>query len=150
MREKLLISACLLGEDVKYNGKNNFIDTTLLEKEYELIPFCPEVEGNLPTPRPSSEIVSFNPLKLINQNGDDVTDNFILGAKKALSLAKKEGIKKALLKANSPSCSSEYIYDGSFRGRLIKGKGVTTIFLEKEGIEVFDENNIGNGVFTPK
>ena len=141
IKEKLLISACLIGENVKYNGKNNLINISSLENEYELIPFCPEVEGGLSTPRPPSEIVSFNPLKLINQNGDDVTDNFILGAKKALSLAKKEGIKKALLKANSPSCSSEYVYDGSFSGKLIKGKGVTTIFLEKEGIEVFDEKS---------
>jgi len=141
MREKLLISACLMGENVKYNGKNNQIDLTKLQQKYTLIPFCPEVEGGLPTPRPPSEIVSSNPLKLIDKNGKDVTKNFILGAKKTLSLAKKENIKKALLKSNSPSCSSEYIYDGSFSGKLIKGKGVTTILLEKEGIEVFDEKS---------
>ncbi len=140
MKEKLLISACLLGENVKYNGKNNLIELTQLQKKYNLIPFCPEVEGGLPTPRPPSEIVSYNPLKLVNKYGKDVTDNFILGAKKALLLTKRENIKKALLKANSPSCSSKYVYNGSFSGKLIEGKGVTTIFLEKEGVEVFDEN----------
>jgi uncharacterized protein YbbK (DUF523 family) len=141
MKEKLLISACLIGQNVKYNGKNNQIDLSKFQQKYTLIPFCPEVEGGLPTPRTPSEIISLNPIKLIDKNGKDVTQNFILGAKKALELSKKEGIKKALLKSNSPSCSSEYIYDGSFSGKLIKGKGITTLFLEKEGIEVFDEKS---------
>jgi len=141
MREKLLISSCLMGKNVKYNGKNNLIDLTLLQKKYILIPFCPEVEGGLSTPRPPSEITSFNPLKLINIEGQDVTNEFVLGAKKCLNLVKKHNIKKALLKANSPSCSSCKVYDGSFSGKLIKGKGVTTLFLEEIGIEVLDENS---------
>ncbi|SFV50406.1 Purine nucleoside phosphorylase [hydrothermal vent metagenome] len=141
MKKKLLISSCLIGENVKYNGKNNLIDLTQLREKYELIPFCPEVAGGLPTPRPPSEIISTTPLKLINCQGEDVTDNFIKGAKKTVDLVKKEGIKKALLKANSPSCSSTFVYDGTFSGKLIKGKGVTTLFLEEIGVEVFDENS---------
>ncbi len=142
MKEKLLISSCLIGENVKYNGKNNAIDLTTLEKKYTLIPFCPEVEGGLPTPRPPSEIVSQNPLKLKNNKGEDVTKFFITGAKKCLELAKKEGVKKALLKANSPSCSNDKVYDGTFSGRLVKGLGVTTKLLKDEGIEVFSEKEI--------
>ena len=141
MKEKLLISACLIGQNVKYNGTNNLIDLTLLEKKYELIPFCPEVEGGLPTPRPPSEIVSYTPLRLINIEGRDVTNEFTLGAKKALTLVKEQKIKKALLKANSPSCSSALVYDGSFCGKLVEGKGVTTLFLAEIGVEVFDENS---------
>ncbi len=142
MKEKLLISSCLIGENVKYNGKNNAINLTSLKKKYTLIPFCPEVEGGLPTPRPPSEIVSQNPLKLKNNKGEDVTKFFITGAKKCLELAKKEGVKKALLKANSPSCSNDKVYDGTFSGRLVKGLGVTTKLLKDEGIEVFSEKEI--------
>ena len=142
MKEKLLISSCLIGENVKYNGKNNKIDLTTLEKKYTLIPFCPEVEGGLPTPRPPSEIVSQNPLKLLNNKGKDVTKFFITGAKKCLELAKKEGIKKALLKANSPLCSNDQVYDGTFSGKLVLGLGVTAKLLKDEGIEVFSEKEL--------
>ena len=142
MKEKLLISSCLIGENVKYNGRNNLIDLTKLQRKYELIPFCPEVAGGLPTPRPPSEIVSYTPLKLINIEGRDVTSEFRLGAKKALDLVKQEGIKKALLKANSPSCSSALVYDGSFSGRVVEGMGVTTLLLIENGVEVLDENSL--------
>ena len=128
-----------MGNNVKYNGKNNLIDLTLLKQKYDLIPFCPEVEGGLPTPRPPSEIISTNPLKLINTKNKDVTKEFVLGAKKTVELCKKEGIKKALLKANSPSCSSRFVYDGSFSGKLVKGIGVTVMALKEVGVEVFDE-----------
>jgi uncharacterized protein YbbK (DUF523 family) len=138
-KEKLLISSCLIGENVKYNAQNNRIDLTQLQERYELIPFCPEVAGGLPTPRPPSEIVSYTPLKLVNIRGRNVTREFELGAKKALTLVKQEKIKKALLKANSPSCSSAFVYDGSFSGRVVEGKGVTVLLLEENGVEVFDE-----------
>ena len=145
MKEKVLISACLLGENVKYNGKNNQIELSILNKlkeKYELIPFCPEVEGGLPTPRPPSEIVSQNPLKIINNQSKDVTSNFMKGAKKTLDLVKKYGIKKAIMKANSPSCSNDKIYDGTFSNTLIKGDGVTVKYLKREGVEVFNEDDV--------
>ena len=138
-KEKLLISACLLGQNVKYNGKNNKIDTTKLEKKYELVAFCPEVEGGLPIPRFPSEIVSTSPLKLVNSLGDIVTEQFVLGAKKCVEICKKEGIKKALLKANSPSCGLGKVYDGTFSGTLVDGDGVTVRELKDNGIEVFSE-----------
>lgn len=142
MKEKLLISACLMGENVKYNGKNNLIDLTQLKERYELVPFCPEVAGGLPTPRLPSEIVHRNPLQLLNIEGEDVTDAFLEGAEETKRVVKTEGIKKALLKANSPSCSSAFVYDGRFKGALIRGEGVTTTILREMGIEVFDEKSM--------
>ena len=136
VKEKILISACLLGENVKYDGKNNKIDISSLEDKYELIPFCPEVEGGLPIPRSPSEIVSNSPLKLINKEGKDVTKEFVLGAKKCVELVKKEGIKKAVLKAKSPSCGVGKVYDGTFSGKLVDGDGVTVRELKKIGVEV--------------
>lgn len=142
MKEKLLISACLLGHNVKYNGGNNQIDIEALEKEYNLISFCPEVEGGLSTPRPPSEIVCDKPLKLLNIEGKDVTQEFVLGAKKAVELAKKEGITKALLKAKSPSCGKGEIYNGTFAGVLREGDGVTVRLLEEIGVKVYNESEI--------
>ncbi len=140
-KEKLLISACLMGENVKYNGKNNLIDLDKIKEQYMLIPFCPEVVGGLPTPRSPSEIVGSHPLMLLNKEGVEVTHEFIKGAKEALAVIKKETIIKALLKSNSPSCSSYLVYDGSFSGVLVKGEGVTTSLLRKNGVEIFDETN---------
>ena len=141
-KEKLLISACLVGENVKYNGKNNRIDISKLNDKYELISFCPEVEGGLPTPRPPSEIVSNNPLKIVNNFNEDVTHYFIKGAKKALDICKRLNMKKALLKENSPSCGKNFIYDGSFTKTLKAGQGVTVTLLMKNSIEIFNENEI--------
>ncbi len=139
VKEKLLISACLFGANVKYDGKNNKIDISKLNKKYELIPFCPEVEGGLPTPRPPSEIISNKPLKIINSSGEDVTHYFLKGAKKALYICQKFNIKKALLKENSPSCGKNFIYDGSFSKILKRGQGITTSLLSKNSIKIFSE-----------
>ncbi len=140
VKEKILISACLTGENVKYNGKNNKIDfLDELSKRYILIPFCPEVEGGLPTPRPPAEIISKNPLTIINKEGKKVTKFFQIGAKKALKLCKNQKIKKALLKENSPSCGKNYIYNGYFNHTLKKGSGVITTLFIKNTIEVFTE-----------
>ena len=139
----MLISACLIGQNVKYNGKNNKLSNLKeLRDKFELIPFCPEVEGGLPTPRAPSEIASFSPLKLINTDGEDVTEFFVKGANKALNLCKKLSIKRAILKANSPSCGKDRVYDGTFSGRLIKGDGVAAWLLRKNGISVYSEDEI--------
>ncbi len=143
VKEKLLVSACLLGVNVKYNGGNNKLENlSKLSKKYELIPFCPEVEGGLPTPRLPSEIVSFKPMKIVNNKNQNVTNEFLKGASKALSLCRKLNIKKALLKENSPSCGSNYIYDGSFSRVLKKAQGVTSSLLSQNGIKIFNENNL--------
>ena len=138
--EKILISACLVGDKCKYDGHTNYthLIKDLLEK-YELVPFCPEVEGGLPTPRKPSERKGD---KVINNAGKDVTRNFQLGAEKALNICKYLNIKIAILKENSPSCGVNQIYDGNFKNKLIKGEGVTTELLRKNGIAVYNENQI--------
>ena len=138
--EKILISACLVGDKCKYDGHTNYtpLIKDLLEK-YELVPFCPEVEGGLPTPRKPSERKGD---KVVNNAGKDVTRNFQLGAEKALNICKYLNIKIAILKENSPSCGVNQIYDGNFKNKLIKGEGITTELLRKNGITVYNENQI--------
>lgn len=140
--KKLLISACLLGDNVKYNGGNNKLDElTLLslKKEYHLIPFCPEVEAGLSTPRTPAEILGEN---VVTKDGIDVSKEFHFGAKKTLEFCKKNSISIALLKDGSPSCGTNFIYDGTFSKKKVKDLGVTAKLLKKEGIKVFSESNI--------
>ena len=138
--EKILISACLVGDNCKYNGGNNLNPhiEKLLEK-YELIPFCPEVEGGLDIPRNPSEIKGNS---VFMDNGNDVTENFNKGAKKALMLCLYLKIKKAVLKERSPSCGTHQIHDGSFSNKLINGMGVTAKLLKDNGIEVYSEEEL--------
>ncbi len=141
-KEKVLISACLIGENVKYNGKNNLLSNIEeLKKRFELIPFCPEVEGGLSTPRPPSEIISQDPVKIINKCGKDVTKFFINGAQKTLETCLKFDIKKAILKSNSPSCGKDFVYDGTFSNNLINAEGVTARLLRKNNIRLFTERS---------
>ena len=138
--ERILISACLVGDNVKYNGGNNtspLIDK-LLEK-YELIPFCPEVEGGLSTPRSPSERKDG---RVINMDGDDVTAAYERGAELAFNICLFLKIKKVILKERSPSCGKKEIYDGSFSHKVISGMGVTAEYLTSKGIEVYSEDEI--------
>jgi len=152
---KILISSCLLGEDVRYDGNNSSIafnpkfSFSLKELfmdilcENEIYSFCPEVAGGLSIPRISAEIVKNDKHFIVkNQEGLDVTINFLLGAKKALDICKDENIKVALLKANSPSCGNINIYDGTFSNNLIAGQGLTAKLLEENGIMVFNETQL--------
>lgn len=129
-----LISACLNGENVKYDGKNNYHK---LAKELNdkglVIPVCPEVLGGMSTPRIPSEIVGN---KVLSKTGKDVTHHFQKGAEVALKTALDNNVKIAILQARSPSCGSKQIYDGTFTGKLIEGKGVATTLLEANGIKV--------------
>lgn len=136
---KIMVSACLLGDNVKYNGKNN-INEELIDylKDYEIIKVCPEVMGGLSIPRVPSEIQEN---KVINKDLIDVSDYFNLGAKKTLEIALKENIKVAILKERSPSCGSNYIYDGSFNNVIINGMGITARLLIDNGITVLNEKN---------
>lgn len=138
--KKILISACLVGDKTKYDGKSNYTPKVkeLLER-YELIPFCPEVEGGLPTPRTPSERKDG---KVITKGGKDVTRQYMSGAEKALNICKYLGIEVVILKENSPSCGVNNIYDGSHTGKLIPGMGVTTELLREHGIRVINENQI--------
>ncbi|MBQ3253346.1 MAG: DUF523 domain-containing protein [Acholeplasmatales bacterium] len=138
--KKLLISSCLLGNNTKYNGKNNYNPKIeLLKDKYEFIVICPEVMGGLTIPRDPSEI-NFD--SVISSKGIDVTHEFNKGAEIALDIVIKNNIKIALLKDGSPSCGSTKIYDGSFKGVKIDGQGITVRKLEKLGIKVYNENQI--------
>lgn len=138
--EKILISACLVGDKVKYDGHSNYNEKVkLLLEKYELVPFCPEVEGGLTTPRKPSERVK-DRVKM--EGGKDVTKNFQNGADLALNICLYLGIKIAILKENSPSCGVNKIYDGSFSHKLIDGQGVTAELLKRKGIKVISENEI--------
>lgn len=138
--EKILISACLVGENCKYSGGNNLSPKieALLEK-YDLIPFCPEEQGGLPTPRNPSEQKGN---EVYMDNGKDVTEQFEDGAKKALMLCLYLKINIAILKERSPSCGVHQIYDGSFTGKVIPGMGVTAKLLKENGIKVYTEDEI--------
>ena len=136
---KIMVSACLLGDNVKYNGGNNKNDELIkFLSNYEVIKVCPEVMGGLTIPRSPSEI---RKKKVINKENVDVTYEYQKGAKKTLEIAKKNNIKVAILKKNSPSCGSNTIYDGTFSHTLIKGDGITSKLLKENGITVLDEEN---------
>jgi len=146
---KILISACLLGSPVRYNGTDLLLAHPLIKKwhsESKLVPICPEVAGGLPVPREPVEIGSGNGLSVLQQQSkvrdkynNNVTQAFITGAQKALALAKKNNCVAAILTERSPSCGSQQIYDGSFSNTRIAGMGVTTALLEKNGILVFNQ-----------
>lgn len=137
-KEKILISACLIGINCKYNGGNNE-NSKLVElmKEKDLVPICPEQLGGLKTPRVSAEREQE---KVITKEGVDVTKEYQKGAEEVLKLAKKLNIKKAILKSRSPSCGIDEIYDGTFSHTLIKRDGVAAELLKKNGIEVISSD----------
>lgn len=136
-----IVSACLLGENVKYNGGNNY-NVTVVEflKDKSFVPICPEVFGGLTIPREPCERLGE---KVVNKVGEDVTREFFEGAKKCfetvLQRAGQEEIEGAILKARSPSCGSGIIYDGTFSSVKIPGDGVFSELLKSKGIPVMTE-----------
>lgn len=138
---KVMVSACLLGENCKYNGGNN--DSQKVReyvKGHEVIPFCPEVMGGLKTPRVPAEIVNG---VVKNKEGVIVDKEFRLGAEKGLELAKQEQVDCVILQSRSPSCGVKQIYDGTFTGTLIDGMGVFAQLLQKNGFRLIDVEDIG-------
>lgn len=146
----ILVSACLLGCKVRYKGDGKPIALLMKYKESgHFIPFCPECRGGLPTPRPASEItggsgadVHKGKARVINKEGRDVTREFTGGARKALETCRKYGIKTAILKSRSPSCSPRAIYDGTFSGRVREGEGVTAALLRDALITLYSEEDL--------
>ena len=137
---KILVSACLLGENCKYSGGNNKNDKVIaLGKKHKLIPICPECFAQLPIPRPPAEIVG---TKVFNKLGEDITEQFKDGAEKALYVEEETGCQTAVLKERSPSCGFGEIYDGSFTGKTIRGNGITAQLLYDNGITIFGESNV--------
>lgn len=135
----ILVSACLLGINCKYNGKNNLNDNIMrMREKHTLIPVCPEQLGGLETPRYPSEICGD---KVINNQGKDVTEQYEKGAYEALKIAKMCNCHIAILKERSPSCGSKNIYDGTFSKTLINGMGICAKLLHDNGIEVYSEED---------
>lgn len=136
---KIMVSACLLGDNVKYDETNNRNDELInFLKDYEIVKVCPECLGGLTIPRTPSEIKND---RVINKEGKDVSYEFNLGAQKTLEIALKNDIKVAILKKNSPSCGEGIIYDGTFTHTKTSGDGVTTKLLKKNNIKVLNEDN---------
>lgn len=138
--KKIICSACLLGVNCRYDGKSKPNDKALaLLRQAILIPVCPEQLGGQKTPRENSEIKDG---RVISASGRDETDEFVLGAKETLKIAKLYSAKDAVLKQKSPSCGCGKIYDGSFSGKIIKGNGFTAELLLKNGIKVISEEDL--------
>ena len=138
---KLLVSACLMGMGCRYDGKHNQLPRLAeLMKKHTCIPVCPEIFGGLPTPRPPAERQGN---KVVNDQGQDVTDAFVRGTAEVLRLADLYRCKAALLKERSPSCGSGQIYDGTFTKTLTEGDGLAAQLLKKKGLAVYGESQIG-------
>lgn len=140
MKTKILVSACLLGENCKYNGGNNKNEKVLeLERYFDIVPICPECFGGLAIPREPSEIVGD---RVLSRLGEDVTEQFISGAEQALYVAREANCCVAVLKERSPSCGCGEIYDGSFSSKTCKGNGITAQLLLDNEIQVFGESDV--------
>lgn len=145
----IIVSACLCGENCKYNGGNNNNEKVKnFIKDKDVMYVCPEQMGGLSTPRNPAEIVgnAKNVLsgkgRIISNTGVDVTYEFIKGARAVLEIAKEKNVKLAILKAKSPSCGKGLVYDGTFTGNKVIGNGVTTQLLIDNGIEVINEDDL--------
>lgn len=137
---RIAVSACLIGENCKYNGGNNYSKKVIdYIKGNEVLSVCPEVLGGLPVPRESAEIVNGI---VSHKDGTSVDKEFRKGAKKALEIVKEQKIDLVILQSRSPSCGVNAIYDGSFSGKLISGKGVFADLLQKNGIKVIDVSDL--------
>jgi uncharacterized protein YbbK (DUF523 family) len=141
-KESLLISACLLGLDCKYDGGTNALSEKViagLKAKYYLVPVCPESYGGLPAPRLPSERVGD---RVLAKDGTDVTVQYKKGAETALRLAKLFGCRTAILKERSPSCGHSVVYDGTFTHTLVPGDGVAAELLMRNGVTVLGEGDI--------
>lgn len=137
---KILVSGCLLGENCKYNGGNNYSEKVAeYIKGHEVISVCPECLGGLPTPRIPAEIVDG---VVTNREGQVVDEEFRKGAQIALEIARKEQIDVAILQSRSPSCGSKQIYDGSFSGVKVDGQGVFAKLLKEHGFHMIDVEDL--------
>lgn len=148
--ELILVSSCLLGSPVRYNGSHKLVDNAILSRwlrEGRVVAVCPEVAGGMPIPRPAAEIVGGGGgtavlagwARVVDSEGNDVSQAFSDGANTALRQVRSNAIRLAVLKEDSPSCGSSFIYDGRFNGNRIREQGVTAALLEREGVRVFSE-----------
>ncbi|MBX4976634.1 DUF523 domain-containing protein [Rhizobium lentis] len=153
MQSKILVSACLMGHAVRYDGRAKPLLHPAIERwraEGRLVTICPEMSAGMPVPRPPAEIadaaageeVLAGTARVVELTGGDVTGEFLHAAENAVALARQTGCRYALLIDGSPSCGSGFIYDGTFSGRRRPGSGVTAAALKAAGIEVFSDREI--------
>ena len=152
--EKILVSSCLLGNKVRYNGQDLACDNELLKKwvqEGRTVSVCPEVSAGLPIPRAPAEIQNGNGedvlkyhARVVENTGQEVSRQFISGAKNVLRLCQEHQIRIAILTESSPSCGSSTIYNGKFSKTKKEGFGVTAALLMQNGVRVFSQHNIGD------
>ena len=152
---RILVSRCLLGHRVRYDGgaSGPFDQLQQWLDEGRIVPLCPEVAGGLPTPRAAAEIpggqgahVLDGQASVITTEGEDVSAQFLAGAHQALALVQAHDIRIAVLKANSPSCGNLLTYDGTFSGVKVSGEGVTAALLSRHGVRVFNESQLAEAV----
>ncbi|MGI8908710.1 MAG: DUF523 domain-containing protein [Candidatus Sumerlaeaceae bacterium] len=142
-----IIGSCLIGVCATWRGGSNIgLDFQQMMERGELLPVCPEQLGGLPTPRPPAEIIGGSGedvldgrARVLTQQGVDVTENYLRGAREVLRLAQMIRAEQVILKERSPSCASREIYDGTFSGTLRGGCGVTTALLRRNGFEVVSD-----------
>lgn len=152
--EKVLVSGCLLGHRVRYDGNALSLHSGILDRwraEGRIVSVCPEVEGGLGIPRPPAEIVGGDgdavwrgEAEVVTKRGDTVSEHFRAGASAALALCRRHHIKVAVLVESSPSCGSSTIYDGSFSRVKVSGSGVTAALLRQDGVQVFSQHDVSD------
>jgi len=136
----IAVSACLLGENCKYNGSNNKNQKVLdFLKDKKYVAICPEMLGGLPCPRIPSEIKDG---QVFSKEGKNVTREFKAGAKRALEIVLNNGCDLAILKESSPSCGVNTVYNGEFTNTKINGSGITAALFKKMGIKVISEKDV--------
>ena len=149
---KILVSGCLNGPRIRFNETNVPVDSVIWQRweaEGRLLPACPELMAGFAVPRAPAEMVGATAVEILDgrgrvreDNGSDVTDPFLEGATNAAALAIEHGCGMAVMTDGSPSCGSTYVFDGSFTGGTIPGRGVTAELLERSGIRVFAESQL--------
>lgn len=148
---RVVVSACLAGIACTHEAEPKTRDWAVrLTAEGRAVLVCPEVAGGLPIPRPASEIqdgegadVLDGRARILSEEGGDVTEAYLRGARKAAAAARESGARLAILKARSPSCGCRRIHDGTFSGALRDGDGVTAALLRREGLEVVSDEDVG-------
>ena len=149
---KILVSGCLNGRPIRFDNTNVSVESEIWdrwESDGRLVPFCPELAAGFPVPRAPAEIIGSTASVVLQgrgrveeDNGTDVTDMFVQGARLAARWAMSEGCVMAVLTDGSPSCGTSYTYDGTFTGGTVEGMGVTAQLLHNHGLLVFGEDRV--------
>lgn len=137
---KVLVSACLLGRNCKYNGSNNYNESVIaFLKDKEIVEYCPEVMAGMGVPRTPMEIVNG---VLTDRDGNILEEVMNRTVEKALAQITEMGVDCAVLQSRSPTCGVNQVYDGTFSGRLVKGQGVFARALQNIGIRIIDAEDL--------